>query len=200
MEKESLGLIETFGLVAAIEAADAGAKAANVTLRGYERARAGLITVIFAGDVAAVQAAVSAGAAAAKRVGKVVSVHVIARPDRQLQASPNGTKPVPKAEAPPLQESVLEQALPVESIAPIGQPEVNLPAVCEPESWPAAEEEQTIHVQASIGKKAIAEEFVDTASYPVAEEEGEEELVAPAPSSAKSKKDKARRVRGKRKA
>ena len=93
MEKESLGLIETLGLVAAIEAADAGSKAANVTLRGYERARAGLITVVFAGDVAAVRAAVSAAAAAAKRVGTVVSVHVIARPDSQLHvARANGSQ------------------------------------------------------------------------------------------------------------
>jgi len=86
MEKDSLGLIETLGLVAAVEAADAGSKAANVTFRGYESARAGLITVVFNGDVAAVRAAVTAGAAAAKQVGKVLSVHVIARPDRQMQA------------------------------------------------------------------------------------------------------------------
>lgn len=93
MEKDSLGLIETLGLVGAIEAADAGSKAANVAFRGYERGRAGLITVVFAGDVAAVRAAVTAGAAAARQVGKVLSVHVIARPDRQLQASRNGTGP-----------------------------------------------------------------------------------------------------------
>jgi microcompartment protein CcmL/EutN len=107
MEKESLGLIETVGLVPAIEAADAGSKAANVAFRGMERARAGLITVMFVGDVAAVKAAVSAGAAAARLVGKVVSMHVIPRPDRQLHVTPNGSKPsrsarpVPKVEDAP---------------------------------------------------------------------------------------------------
>ena len=84
METPSLGLVETFGYVAAIEAADAGSKAANVRMLGYERGTGGLITVKFTGDVAAVRAAVSSAAAAAGRVGKVVSVHVIARPDRQL--------------------------------------------------------------------------------------------------------------------
>jgi microcompartment protein CcmL/EutN len=202
MEKESLGLIETLGLVAAIEAADAGAKAANVKLRGYEQARAGLITVIFAGDVAAVRAAVSAGAAAAKRVGKVVSVHVIARPDRQLQVSPNGTKPVPKAEATPVEKSVFEQASPVEDIAPIAQPEVNVSAVCEPEPSPAAEEEQPIAVQepvAASAEKIVAEDVVEPSACSVEEEAGEEALVASAPASARVKKEKARKLRGKRK-
>ena len=96
MERDSLGLIETSGLVAAIEAADAGSKAANVTFRGYQRARAGLITVVFLGDVAAVRTAVTAGAAAAKRIGTVISVHVIARPDRQLHVVSNSAKPVEK--------------------------------------------------------------------------------------------------------
>jgi ethanolamine utilization protein EutM len=85
MEKRSLGLIETWGYAPAVEAADAGAKSANVTLVGYERTEAGLITVKFVGDVAAVKTAVSAGAAAAARVGKVVAVHVIPRPDRQME-------------------------------------------------------------------------------------------------------------------
>jgi len=92
MEKDSLGLIETLGLVGAIEAADAGSKAAKVSFRGYERGLAGLITVVFTGDVAAVQAAVAAGAAAAKRVGHLVSVHVIARPDRQVQLAQQGSE------------------------------------------------------------------------------------------------------------
>jgi microcompartment protein CcmL/EutN len=202
MEKESLGLIETLGLVAAIEAADAGAKAANVKLRGYEQARAGLITVIFAGDVAAVRAAVSAGAAAAKRVGKVVSVHVIARPDRQLQVSSNGTKPVPKAAATPVEESALQQALTLENIAPIAESEVDLPAVCEPEPYPATEEEQPI-AEAPItvsAEKVVAEEVVEASACSEEEEAGEEALVASAPVSARVKKEKARKLRGKRKA
>lgn len=81
---EALGLIETKGLVGAIEAADAGLKAANVRLLGQERADAGLVTVMFGGDVAAVKAAVDAGGAAAARVGHLVSSHVIPRPNRQL--------------------------------------------------------------------------------------------------------------------
>src|SRR5437763_1647523 len=109
MEKESLGLVETLGFVAAIEAADAGSKAANVSLRGYEQARAGLITVMFVGDVAAVRAAVSAGAAAARRVGEVVSVHVIARPDHQLHiAGANGSNSALQGTAIALGHSVVE--------------------------------------------------------------------------------------------
>lgn len=77
---EALGLIETQGLVAAIEAADAMVKAANVALIGYEKIGHGLVTVMVRGDVGAVKAATDAGAAAAGRVGKVVSVHVIPRP------------------------------------------------------------------------------------------------------------------------
>ncbi|MCS6800645.1 MAG: BMC domain-containing protein [Chloroflexota bacterium] len=80
----SLGLIETRGLVAAIEAADAMVKAANVELVGRAQVGAGLITVIVRGDVGAVKAATDAGAMAAERVGEVVSVHVIPRPHPEL--------------------------------------------------------------------------------------------------------------------
>jgi len=97
MRKGSLGLIETWGWIGAIEAADAGCKAANVALAGYEEVRAGLVTIIFVGDVAAVKTAVSAGAAAAARVGKVVSCHVIARPDPQLDSLPTLPQPPPSA-------------------------------------------------------------------------------------------------------
>ena len=114
MEKDSLGLIETLGLVGAIEAADAGSKAANVTFRGYERGRAGLITVVFTGDVAAVRAAVAAGVAAAKQVGQVVSVDVIARPDRQLQV--DGPKPG-EHEIPATTEPAKPASLPEVSIS-----------------------------------------------------------------------------------
>jgi microcompartment protein CcmL/EutN len=81
---EALGLIETRGLVGAIEAADAGLKAAHVRLLGTEKADAGLVTVKFLGETAAVKAAVDAGAAAAGRVGQLVSVHVIPRPHDEL--------------------------------------------------------------------------------------------------------------------
>ncbi|PYS93676.1 MAG: ethanolamine utilization protein EutM [Acidobacteria bacterium] len=77
---EALGMVECMGLVAMIEAADAMVKAANVHLVGYERIDAGLVTAIVRGEVAAVRAAVDAGAAAGARVGKVVATHVIPRP------------------------------------------------------------------------------------------------------------------------
>jgi ethanolamine utilization protein EutM len=84
--EQALGLIETRGLVGAIEAADAGLKAAPVELLGTERVDAALVTVLFSGDTASVKAAVDAGSAAAERVGELVSVHVIPRPDPQLDA------------------------------------------------------------------------------------------------------------------
>jgi ethanolamine utilization protein EutM len=85
MEKQALGMVETKGLVGAIEAADAMVKAANVTLLGKERIGSGLVTVMVRGDVGAVKASVEAGAAAAKRVGELVSVHVIPRPHEDVE-------------------------------------------------------------------------------------------------------------------
>ena len=83
---QSLGMIETKGLVAAIEAADAMVKAANVTLIGKEQVGGGLVTVLVRGDVGAVKASVDAGAAAAERVGKLVSIHVIPRPHVEVES------------------------------------------------------------------------------------------------------------------
>ncbi len=77
---EALGMIETRGLVAAIEAADAMVKAANVTLIGSEKIGSGLVSVMVRGDVGAVKAAVEAGGAAAARLGEVIATHVIPRP------------------------------------------------------------------------------------------------------------------------
>ena len=82
---EALGLIETRGLVGAIEAADAMVKAANVTLISKEEIGGGLVTVMVRGDVGAVQAAVEAGAEAAKVVGELISVHVIPRPHAEVE-------------------------------------------------------------------------------------------------------------------
>ncbi|MEI8200595.1 MAG: propanediol utilization microcompartment protein PduA [Eubacteriales bacterium] len=82
---EALGMIETKGLVGAIEAADAMVKAANVSLVGKEMIGSGLVTVMVRGDVGAVKAAVEAGAAAARRVGELVSVHVIPRPHSDVE-------------------------------------------------------------------------------------------------------------------
>ena len=91
---EALGMIETRGLVAMIEASDAMVKAAKVTLVGWEKIGSGYVTALVRGDVAAVKAATEAGAAAARRVGELISVHVIPRaapvarrhaPDRQIR-------------------------------------------------------------------------------------------------------------------
>lgn len=85
MASQALGMIETRGLVGAIEAADAMVKAANVTLIGKENVGGGLVTVMVRGDVGAVKAATDAGAAAAERVGDLRSVHVIARPHGDVE-------------------------------------------------------------------------------------------------------------------
>jgi microcompartment protein CcmL/EutN len=85
MNTEALGMIETKGFVGAVEAADAMVKAANVVLVGREYIGAGYVTVLVRGDVGAVKAATDAGAAAARRVGELVSVHVIPRPHKELE-------------------------------------------------------------------------------------------------------------------
>ncbi|GAB6179582.1 propanediol utilization microcompartment protein PduA [Desulfotomaculum defluvii] len=82
---DALGMVETKGLVAAIEAADAMVKAANVTLIGYEKIGSGLVTIMVRGDVGAITAATDAGAAAARNVGEIVSVHVIPRPHNDVE-------------------------------------------------------------------------------------------------------------------
>lgn len=85
MSKEALGMVETKGLIGAIEAADAMVKAADVSLIGKEQIGSGLVTVLVRGDVAAVKAAVDAGAAAAKRVGDLYGVHVIPAPHSDVE-------------------------------------------------------------------------------------------------------------------
>jgi ethanolamine utilization protein EutM len=206
MEKESLGLIETVGLIPAIEAADAGSKAANVVFRGIERARAGLITVMFVGDVAAVRAAVTAGAVAARQVGKVISVHVIARPDRQLYVTRNGSKPAPRAISEPVAEDSPEpkavdlefsetKPAPPEEVVAVEQPIAQ--EVVEPEAAPevfavgiveVAEEEQPQPVVEAV---LIEEE--------PSEEEPEVVAVGRGSSPRKKEKEKVRKPRSKRK-
>ena len=83
---QALGMIETKGLVGAIEAADAMVKAADVTLLGREQVGSGIVTVLVTGDVGAVKAATDAGAAAVARVGELLSVHVIPRPHEETDA------------------------------------------------------------------------------------------------------------------
>ena len=85
MKYDALGMIETRGLVGSVEAADAMVKAANVTLVGKEIIGGGLVTVMVRGDVGAVKAATDAGAAAAERVGELISVHVIPRPHAEVE-------------------------------------------------------------------------------------------------------------------
>ena len=92
MDTNSLGMIETKGLVGAIEAADAMVKSANVQLVGKEQVGGGLVTVMVRGDVGAVKAATDAGAAAAEKVGELISVHVIARPHVEV----DNTLPKPR--------------------------------------------------------------------------------------------------------
>jgi ethanolamine utilization protein EutM len=82
---EALGMVETKGLIGSVEAADAMVKAANVLLVGKEYIGAGYVTVMVRGDVGAVKAATDAGAAAARRVGELVSVHVIPRPHTEVE-------------------------------------------------------------------------------------------------------------------
>jgi ethanolamine utilization protein EutM len=85
MSQEALGLVETLGLIGSVEAADAMVKSANVILIGKEYIGAGYVTVMVRGDVGAVKAATDAGAAAARRVGQLVSVHVIPRPHTEVE-------------------------------------------------------------------------------------------------------------------
>ncbi|HBV85884.1 BMC domain-containing protein [Desulfosporosinus sp.] len=85
MQQDALGMIETKGLTSAIEAADAMVKAANVRLIGKTLVGSGLVTVMVRGDVGAVKAATDAGAAAANRVGELVSIHVIPRPHTDVE-------------------------------------------------------------------------------------------------------------------
>jgi ethanolamine utilization protein EutM len=96
--KLALGMIETRGLTALIEASDAMVKAANVQLVGYKQIGGGFVTALVRGDVAAVKAATDAGAAAARKIGELISVHVIPSPHEQLEdpfgiGLPNSKKP-----------------------------------------------------------------------------------------------------------
>ena len=86
MELQALGMIETRGLIASIEAADAMLKAANVVLVGTEKIGSGLVSVMVRGDVGAVKSAVEAGSAAASRLGELVAVHVIPRPHGDVES------------------------------------------------------------------------------------------------------------------
>lgn len=93
MPQAALGMVETKGLIALIEASDAMMKAANVTMIGWDKVGSGMVTTFITGDVAAVKAAVDAGAAAAGKIGQVIGVHIIARPHDELAAVMPKKKP-----------------------------------------------------------------------------------------------------------
>lgn len=159
---QALGMIETKGLIGSIEAADAMVKAANVTLIGKVHVGGALVTVMVRGDVGAVKAATDAGAAAAQRVGELVSVHVIPRPHMEVESilphpptepedGPEGPKDVPEdnnnAEEP---EAPVEEAPVEEADAPAEEPETSaeeptadLPAEPVEEAAETAEPEET---------------------------------------------------------
>lgn len=127
---KALGMIETRGLVASIEAADAMVKAANVTLTCKEHVGGGLVTVMVRGDVGAVKAAVDAGAAAAERVGELVSVHVIPRPHEELEGmltTPAPVTPTPKPPEEP-EEPPAEPVSPPDPTPEAPEPEPEIPA------------------------------------------------------------------------
>ena len=133
---KALGMIETRGLVASIEAADAMVKAANVTLTCKVHVGGGLVTVMVRGDVGAVKAAVDAGAAAAERVGELVSVHVIPRPHEELEGMLTTPAPVTPTPKPPKQPEAPPEEAPVSpSPAPKADPvpEPEAPAEEKPE-------------------------------------------------------------------
>ena len=136
---KALGMIETRGLVASIEAADAMVKAANVTLTCKEHVGGGLVTVMVRGDVGAVKAAVDAGAAAAERVGELISVHVIPRPHGELEGILSAPAPVTPTPEPPKGPEP-EQAPPKAVPAPAPEPPAPAP---QPESSEEPEGEET---------------------------------------------------------
>ena len=142
----ALGMIEVYGYLAAVEALDSALKAANVRREKVELVTGGLVAVLVTGDVGAVKAAMDASAAAAERVGKVISVHVIPRPHSMIDDMLNGPKEPPKAPAP---------AAPEEPSAPAEPEPVIEEAVKEPE--PAKEAPKPVKKQAqkkpAAGKK-----------------------------------------------
>ncbi|HSW54223.1 MAG TPA: BMC domain-containing protein [Ignavibacteriaceae bacterium] len=108
MADRALGMIETRGLIASIEAADAMVKAAKVQLIGKEKIQGGLVTILVVGETAAVKSAIDAGAAAAQRVGELVSTHIIPRPDDQIDELIGEVKPVEKKPRKQVEEIIPE--------------------------------------------------------------------------------------------
>jgi len=109
MSDRALGMIETRGLIASIEAADAMVKAARVQLVGKEKVQGGLVTILIVGETAAVKSAVDAGAAAAQRVGELVSTHIIPRPDDQIDEMIRGVTKVERKPRKQVEEIIPEK-------------------------------------------------------------------------------------------
>lgn len=152
---KALGMIETRGLVAAIEAADAMVKAANVTLSSKEHVGGGLVTVMVRGDVGAVKAATDAGAAAAERVGELVSVHVIPRPHAELEELLDGPGPAPAQPdpTPALHAEPMPESVPEPEYEPQPEPEVSTAAETDGEG----EEDSSAIDLASLTEEAMEE-------------------------------------------
>ena len=136
---QALGMIEVYGYLTAVEALDSALKAANVSRLGVEKVRGGLVTVLVEGDVGAVKAAMDASAAAAERVGTVISVHVIPRPADDVTRMLKGGKE-PEEPTPPTSPEPEEPSEPEISSEPDTLSEPEAPA--EPESEPAKAEEE----------------------------------------------------------
>lgn len=134
---QALGMIEVYGYLTAVEALDSALKAANVSRLGVEKVRGGLVTVLVEGDVGAVKAAMDASAAAAERVGTVISVHVIPRPADDVTRMLKGGKE-PEEPTPPTSPEPEEPSEPEISSEPDTLSEPEAPA--EPESEPAKAE------------------------------------------------------------
>lgn len=154
----ALGMIETKGLVSSIEAADAMLKAANVTLLNKTVVGGGLITVMVRGDVGAVKAAVDAGAAAAERVGEVISVHVIPRPAEDVEQILDPLTP-PSAPEPPVAPEAPEEAVaPVESVPVAEEPTAEAIEAAAPVAVQAEEAPEEAPEEAEAEEEADAEE------------------------------------------
>lgn len=165
MATRALGLIETVGLAPALEAADAMVKTAKVELVGYELTRGGgMVIVKIRGDVGAVKAAVTSGSAAASRVGKVVSVHVIPRPHQELE---------------PVINSIETRGIRFTEIKPVAVDSQVTTAGGEPGSPVTAEEAGTGVMQTEPAPSPTAEKMIPVS--PAAEEEDLKNLKAPAP-------------------
>ena len=148
---KALGMIETRGLVASIEAADAMVKAANVTLTCKEHVGGGLVTVMVRGDVGAVKAAVDAGAAAAERVGELVSVHVIPRPHEELEGILTTPAPVTPTPMPPKEPEKVQGP-------PVSEPPAPLP---EPQPEPEAPAEEKAEEGESLQLADLTDEVLE---------------------------------------